>query len=158
MQYWHNGYISLRGQQTIPDEAKRIFEEELGIRIDLKEPGGYDYDTVFCQDAEDVGSGLHLDACVSFEEYLAGDLQSEFSGIVRRLNELGYSVEGEVTYTGDYDGGYLFVGDEVRDVDSDTWTIMHAYTQDLIKELRRRGYSVCGPKDHKTCMEEDDLK
>lgn len=77
--------------------------------------------------------------CISGED---SNIYAELDDMVKKLTDLGYHLEGEISYSGDYDGFYVIHGRSVVSYDvEDIWR-EHVSDSDLIEELRNRGYIV----------------
>lgn len=71
-----------------------------------------------------------------------GDLLDEIREIVNVLAPLGYVLDGEVEYYGDYDGKIYIENNEVIDVDVTDIGLHEASDETLIQILESRGYTV----------------
>lgn len=74
-----------------------------------------------------------------------GDITEEIGIFCQALKEEGLSVAGNISYTGDYDGKYILSGTDYTELSAEECVIRNASNQDLIRELKRRGYLVCSP-------------
>lgn len=80
---------------------------------------------------------------IEFDDLGAGDITDDLEAAVHELYEAGYRTEGTITYYGDYDGGYeISENGELSVYSEEDWIIHNAGDDDLIYELRRRGYTV----------------
>lgn len=108
----------------------------------------------FLMDAIDIINHIAGEELCLLEEYSraneffidgqARDIDLELEKLVRKLADLGYSLEGEISYSGDYDGYYVIHGDKVLTYDKEEIWREHVSDNDLIVELRNRGYIVTG--------------
>jgi len=71
-----------------------------------------------------------------------GDVLDEIREIVNVLAPLGYVLDGEVEYYGDYDGKIYIENNEVIDVDVTDIGLHEASDETLIQMLEDRGYTV----------------
>ena len=90
-----------------------------------------------------------------FEEYRLGpDMKFELNELNRISKQYGNgTVEGELEYYGDYDGGYVFLSDtgEWEHYDKEQLGVKHASDKELLAELVRRGTfrQICGTLQRK---------
>lgn len=71
-----------------------------------------------------------------------GDIEDKLSAIVSSFDIFSIPVEMNITYYGDYTGGYVVRDGEVISLDNDEYTIYSADDKTLVDELKRRGYNV----------------
>lgn len=74
-----------------------------------------------------------------------GNITEEIDIFCQTLKEMGLSVAGNISFTGDYDGKYILSGSEYTELSAEECVIRNASDQDLLKEVKRRGYLVCFP-------------
>ena len=74
---------------------------------------------------------------------VAGDIEVGLQEVKKLLNTVGIEVDFEITFSGDSNGKYIVNDDgEFEVLSPEDAVIKDAYTDDLIKELQKRGYSV----------------
>ena len=93
------------------------------------------------------GSELYIhENEIEFNEYLAGDIEYELKQLeklVHSWKEIKIDADSTVTYTGDYEGGYIYTEEEgFVNLDEDDYIIKTALDKKLIDELVSRGYAV----------------
>ena len=91
-------------------------------------------------------AGIEVEECNGKDESivkveineLCGDIGADLARINSRFSERGILLNGEITYTGEYDGKYVITNGEFIDLDHEKVVIWDASTEVLYKELRRR--------------------
>ena len=76
--------------------------------------------------------------CLDFQ---CGDYGDDLEGIIKYLEKNGYHVDEDetgFTYTGDYDGGYLYEDGELESFDQEEYILRTLPTSYLLSELNRR--------------------
>lgn len=124
MTYYNTGYIQV--------EEKDV--KALIVAINATEIFGFDLDvTDFYK---------HCGMAV-YDLEVTGDIEDELQEVKKLLNTVGIEVDFEITFSGDYDGKYIVNDDGNFEVlSSEDAAIRDTNTDDLIKELQKRGYSV----------------
>lgn len=124
MTYYNTGYIQV--------EEKDV--KALIVAINATEIFGFDlYVTDFYKH----------DGMAVYDLEVTGDIEDELQEVKKLLNTVGIEVDFEITFSGDYDGKYIVNDDGNFEVlSSEDAAIRDTNTDDLIKELRVRGYSV----------------
>ena len=83
------------------------------------------------------------DGMAVYDLEVTGDIEDELQEVKKLLNTIGIEVDFEITFSGDYDGKYIVNDDGNFEVlSSEDAAIRDTNTDDLIKELQKRGYSV----------------
>lgn len=124
MTYYNTGYIQV--------EEKDV--KALIVAINATEIFGFDlYVTDFYKH----------DGMAVYDLEVTGDIEDELQEVKKLLNTVGIEVDFEITFSGDYDGKYIVNDDGNFEVlSSEDAAIRDTNTDDLIKELQKRGYSV----------------
>lgn len=124
MTYYNIGYIQV--------EEKDV--KALIVAINATEIFGFDLDvTDFYKHA-----GMAV-----YDLEVTGDIEDELQEVKKLLNTVGIEVDFEITFSGDYDGKYIVNDDgDFEVLSSENAVIRDTNTDDLIKELQKRGYSV----------------
>ena len=130
MTYYNTGYIQV--------EEKDV--KALIVAINATEIFGFDLDvTDFYKHA---GMAVY-DLCE-----ITGDIEDNLQEVKKLLNTVGIEVDFEITFSGDSNGKYIVNDDgEFEVLSPEDAAIKDAYTDDLIKELQKRGYSVTKVSD-----------
>lgn len=124
MTYYNTGYIQV--------EEKDV--KALIVAINATEIFGFDLD---------VTDFYKHDGMAVYDLEVTGDIEDELQEVKKLLNTVGIEVNFEITFSGDYDGKYIVNDDGNFEVLSPEDTaIRYTNTDDLIKELQKRGYSV----------------
>lgn len=80
---------------------------------------------------------------IVFQEFSSGTLDMKVDEIVDRLGAMGIQIEGRIDYDGSYEGAYLWkYGEHHEDKSQAEIAIMDAATEELIQELKHRGFHV----------------
>ncbi len=80
---------------------------------------------------------------LEFRDFLSGSLEMLIDDLVDRLGEMGISLRGRIDFFGDYEGAYLWeYGEKHEEKTQAEIAIMDAGDQELVAELKRRGYQV----------------
>lgn len=83
------------------------------------------------------------DGMAVYDLEVTGDIEDELQEVKKLLNTIGIEVDFEITFSGDFDGKYIVNDDGNFEVlSSEDAAIRDTNTDDLIKELQKRGYSV----------------
>lgn len=91
----------------------------------------------------DVTDFYKHDGMAVYDLEVTGDIEDELQEVKKLLNTVGIEVDFEITFSGDYDGKYIVNDDGNFEVlSSEDAAIRDTNTDDLIKELQKRGYSV----------------
>lgn len=124
MTYYNTGYIQV--------EEKDV--KALIVAINATEIFGFDlYVTDFYKH----------DGMAVYDLEVTGDIEDELQEVKKLLNTIGIEVDFEITFSGDFDGKYIVNDDGNFEVlSSEDAAIRDTNTDDLIKELQKRGYSV----------------
>lgn len=124
MTYYNTGYIQV--------EEKDV--KALIVAINATEIFGFDlYVTDFYKH----------DGMAVYDLEVTGDIENELQEVKKLLNTIGIEVDFEITFSGDFDGKYIVNDDGNFEVlSSEDAAIRDTNTDDLIKELQKRGYSV----------------
>lgn len=124
MTYYNTGYIQV--------EEKDV--KALIVAINATEIFGFDlYVTDFYKH----------DGMAVYDLEVTGDIEDELQEVKKLLNTVVIEVDFEITFSGDYDGKYIVNDDGNFEVlSSEDAAIRDTNTDDLIKELQKRGYSV----------------
>lgn len=125
MTYYNTGYIQVEEKDVkaliVAINATEIFGFDLNVTDFYKHCGMAVYD--LCE--------------------ITGDIEDELQEVKKLLNTVGIEVDFEITFSGDYDGKYIVNDDGNFEVlSSEDAAIRDTNTDDLIKELQKRGYSV----------------
>jgi len=124
MTYYNTGYIQV--------EEKDV--KALIVAINATEIFGFDLD---------VTDFYKHDGMAVYDLEVTGDIEDELQEVKKLLNTVGIEVDFEITFSGDYDGKYIVNDDGNFEVLSpEDAAIRYTNTDDLIKELQKRGYSV----------------
>lgn len=124
MTYYNTGYIQV--------EEKDV--KALIVAINATEIFGFDLD---------VTDFYKHDGMAVYDLKVTGDIEDELQEVKKLLNTVGIEVDFEITFSGDYDGKYIVNDDGNFEVlSSEDAAIRDTNTDDLIKELQKRGYSV----------------
>lgn len=125
MNIWLNG--ELETSQPLTEEAVKAIEEIFA-------------DSCGC---DSVFAALH-GTKIGITDFLTGSYADDLiAELVEKLSDLGITLEGSVSYYGDYDGRYKFNGDGTfADLDKDECAIADASDESLIAEIESRGYIV----------------
>ena len=124
MTYYNTGYIQV--------EEKDV--KALIVAINATEIFGFDLD---------VTDFYKHDGMAVYDLEVTGDIEDELQEVKKLLNTIGIEVDFEITFSGDYDGKYIVNDDGNFEVlSSEDAAIRDTNTDDLIKELQKRGYSV----------------
>ena len=129
MTYYNTGYIQV--------EEKDV--KALIVAINATEIFGFDlYVTDFYKH----------DGMAVYDLEVTGDIEDELQEVKKLLNTIGIEVDFEITFSGDFDGKYIVNDDGNFEVlSSEDAAIRDTNTDDLIKELQKRGYSVAKAGD-----------
>lgn len=124
MTYYNTGYIQVEEKDVkaliVAINATKIFEFDLDVTDFYKHAGMAVYDLE-----------------------VTGDIEDELQEVKKLLNTVGIEVDFEITFSGDYDGKYIVNDDgDFEVLSSENAVIRDTNTDDLIKELQKRGYSV----------------
>lgn len=127
MTYYNTGYIQVEEKDMkaliVAINATEIFgfESELDVTDFYKHAGMAVYDL----------------------NEVTGDIEYGLREVKKLLNTVGIEVDFKITFSGDSNGKYIVNDDGDFEVLSpEDVVIKDAYTDDLIKELQKRGYSV----------------
>lgn len=124
MTYYNTGYTQV--------EEKDV--KALIVAINATEIFGFDLD---------VTDFYKHDGMAVYDLEVTGDIEDELQEVKKLLNTVGIEVDFEITFSGDYDGKYIVNDDGNFEVlSSEDAAIRDTNTDDLIKELQKRGYSV----------------
>lgn len=124
MTYYNTGYIQV--------EEKDV--KALIVAINATEIFGFDLN---------VTDFYKHDGMAVYDLEVTGDIEDELQEVKKLLNTIGIEVDFEITFSGDYDGKYIVNDDGNFEVlSSEDAAIRDTNTDDLIKELQKRGYSV----------------
>lgn len=124
MTYYNTEYIQV--------EEKDV--KALIVAINATEIFGFDLD---------VTDFYKHDGMAVYDLEVTGDIEDELQEVKKLLNTVGIEVDFEITFSGDYDGKYIVNDDGNFEVlSSEDAAIRDTNTDDLIKELQKRGYSV----------------
>lgn len=125
MTYYNTGYIQV--------EEKDV--KALIVAINATEIFGFDLDvTDFYK---------HCGMAVYDIDEVVGDIEDNLQEVKKLLNTVGIEVDFEITFSGDSNGKYIVNDDgDFEMLSSEDAAIRDADTDDLIKELQKRGYSV----------------
>lgn len=72
-----------------------------------------------------------------FEVY--GDIEGDLTNFLNECKQEGITINGSISYRGDYDGEYIIENCELTSLTADECAIRNASDADLIEELCRRG-------------------
>ena len=127
MTYYNTGYIQVEEKDVkaliVAINATEVFgfESELDVTDFYKHAGMAVYDL----------------------NEVTGDIEYGLREVKKLLNTVGIEVDFKITFSGDSNGKYIVNDDGDFEVLSpEDVVIKDAYTDDLIKELQKRGYSV----------------
>jgi hypothetical protein len=87
---------------------------------------------------------LRIDAdMLEIQDFLIDSLEILIDELVDRLGDMGISIRGRIDYCGEYEGTYFWeYGKKHEEKTQSETAIMDAGDQELITELKRRGYRV----------------
>lgn len=87
---------------------------------------------------------FHIDGdMLEFEEFPSSSLEMKLDKLVDQLGEMGICLQGRIDYSGDFEGAYLWqYGKTHEEKTQAELAIMDAGDQELVDELRRRGFCV----------------
>ena len=71
-----------------------------------------------------------------------GDIEPALQEVTDKCKEAGIILNGQICYSGDYDGRYYITDNEVEDLTADEIGVREASKEELIAELQRRGLDV----------------
>lgn len=71
-----------------------------------------------------------------------GDIEPALQEVADKCKEAGIILNGQICYSGDYDGRYYITDNEVEDLTADEIGVREASNEELIAELQRRGLYV----------------
>ena len=77
-----------------------------------------------------------------FDEYYDRYFDETLEELIKELKPLGYVLNGYVTYYGDRDGAIEVKDNKATKLTADEVAIKNAADEDLIRELKSRGYKV----------------
>lgn len=125
MTYYNTGYIQVKKEDVkaliVAINTAEVFGFELNV-TDFYEHAG-----MAIYDLNDI----------------LGDIEDGLREVKDFLNTVGIEVDFEITFTGDYSGKYIVNDDgDFEILNMEDAAIRNADTDDLIKELQKRGYSV----------------
>lgn len=125
MTYYNTGYIQVEEKDVkaliVAINATEIFGFDLNVTDFYKHAGMAVYD--LCE--------------------VTGDIEDELQEVKKLLNTVGIEVNFEITFSGDSNGKYIVNDDGYFEILSpEDAAIRDTNTDDLIKELQKRGYSV----------------
>lgn len=124
MTYYNAGYIQV--------EEKDV--KALIVAINATEIFGFDLD---------VTDFYKHDGMAVYDLEVTGDIEDNLQEVKKLLNTVGIEVYFEITFYGDSNGTYIVNDDgDFEILSMEDAVIRDADTDDLIKELRVRGYSV----------------
>lgn len=125
MTYYNTGYIQVKEEDV----------KALIVAINATEIFGFNLDvTDFYK---------HAGMAVYDLDEVTGDIEVELQEVKNLLDMVDIEVDFEITFSGDSNGKYIVNDDGDFEVLSpEDVAIKDACTDDLIKELRERGYSV----------------
>lgn len=124
MTYYNAGYIQVEERDV----------KALIVAINATEIFGFDLD---------VTDFYKHDGMAVYDLEVTGDIEDELQEVKKLLNTVGIEVDFGITFSGDYDGKYIVNDDgDFEVLSSENAVIRDANTDDLIKELQKRGYSV----------------
>lgn len=125
MTYYNTGYIQVKKEDI----------KALIVAINATEIFGFDLnETDFYKHC---GMAVY-DLCE-----VTGDIEDNLQEVKKLLNTVGIEVDFEITFSGDSNGKYIVNDDgDFEILSMEDAAIRDADTDDLIKELQVRGYSV----------------
>ena len=118
MYIFNNGEI--KTNKAITEEAKEIIESILGE-----------------ENVCDVG-----ESTIYIDEYCKSDFETVIANVIEEIKTLGYVLNGNIDYFGEYDGRVVIEDNNVTVMSEDECVINDAGDQELITELESRGYEV----------------
>ena len=125
MTYYNTGYIRVKEEDV----------KALIVAINATEIFGFDLDVTDFY--KHCGMAVY-DLCE-----VTGDIEDNLQEVKKLLNTVGIEVDFEITFSGDSDGKYIVNDDgDFEILSMEDTVIRDADTDDLIKELQKRGYSV----------------
>lgn len=125
MTYYNTGYIQVKEEDVkaliVAINATKIFGFNLDVTDFYKHCGMAVYD--LCE--------------------ITGDIKDNLQEVKKLLNTVGIEVDFEITFSGDPNGKYIVNDDgDFEILSPEDAAIRYVNTDDLIKELQKRGYSV----------------
>lgn len=119
----------------------------------------YDVHVTYDESKDGAGYSIFVEANVNNEDVtyfykhcgmavydlceITGDIEDNLQEVKKLLNTVGIEVDFEITFSGDYNGKYIVNDDgEFEILSMEDAAIRDADTDDLVKELQKRGYSV----------------
>lgn len=128
MRYFNEG--TLVANKPLTDEAWKLIEECIESSILEELPAGTkDADRTICINGE------------------CGDLDLPLEKLTEMLTPLGYVLNGEIHYSGDYNGSYVIQNNNLCGYDAEEIWRIHATDEELIEVLQDRGYLVIPPEE-----------
>lgn len=125
MTYYNTGYIQVKEEDI----------KALIVAINATEIFGFDLDVTDCY--KHCGMAVY-DLCE-----ITGDIEDNLQEVKKLLNTVGIEVDFEITFSGDSNGKYIVNDDgDFEILSPEDAAIKDADTDDLVKELQKRGYSV----------------
>ena len=125
MTYYNTGYIQV--------EEKDV--KALIVAINATEVFGFELDVTDFYE--------HAGMAVYDLDEVTGDIEYALQEVKKLLNTVSIEVDFEITFSGDSNGKYIVNDDGDFEVLSPEDTVVrNADTDNLIKELQKRGYSV----------------
>lgn len=125
MTYYNTGYIQVKEKDV----------KALIVAINTTEIFGFDLDVTDFY--KNCGMAVY-DLCG-----VTGDIEDNLQEVKKFLNIVGIEVDFEITFSGDSNGKYIVNDDgDFEILSMEDAAIRDADTDDLIKELQKRGYSV----------------
>ena len=132
MTIYNTGTLVLKGVKDCNKDAVRDAFDNLFDDTDLNENG-------------DKECGLILDGkkkTLWFDEYSGSQLDGDLHELAADLAPFGVTMEGDISFWGDYDGFILVTKDRVESYDKE-YEALYTHTIEEIREiLKERGYDV----------------
>ena len=84
---------------------------------------------------------------IVIEDEPGANIENTITDLVRILEPMGYKLDGEISYYGDYEGTIYVRNNKVTDLDiRDMWK-MEATDAELLEVLEIRGYNISSLKE-----------
>jgi hypothetical protein len=77
-----------------------------------------------------------------FDDYLEAYLDDVCKDIIQMLSPLGYILNGQVSYYGDWEGTLYITNNNIESVAIEDTGLYEASDQTLITKLKERGYTI----------------
>lgn len=110
----------IKTNKPITEEAKEIIEAVIGEN-----------------DLCDVGGDV-----IQVDEVYDRDFDVTIENLIEKIKPMGYVLDGDIDYSGDYEGVIAIRANEVEIIPQEEMAIRNADDNRLIREIESRGYTV----------------